>query len=386
MNCPVCQVAVPGSAAQCPLCGAALPNQTQNSPGEQPKPNRGWHKLVLIFLILLVATQLPRLHVRIVDAALKRAAARLTYLQYQMTSRWAGPPVIPRLSRGKVYLVPLGSPSLDLRDLAASYQQQLRLEVEVLPALALDRAVRNEQRGQLIAEELIALMGRNYPKLACDPDAVLIGITSQDMYVYTLDWDYAVNFHPNSRLAVISSARFDPQFDGQPPNSGLLAARTRKLLTKNIGMLHYGLGFSNDPFSIMGFTNRGGDELDGRRNHFVARDLMYRVNSSVSAEPNRSSGLGAETESGGGDPSLRILHPYLRSRHRPDWVMDTAYRVVRAAETDVDTFQADLRNGMFIMSTTDFYVPGRMPIKFSRAFLTPKTAIGCIWRRGFAFL
>jgi YD repeat-containing protein len=325
---------------------------------------------VLIFLILLVATRLPRPHLRFVDAALKRAAARLTYLQYQMANRRAGPPVIPRASRGKVYLVPLGSPSLDLRELAASYQQQLRLEVEVLPVLALDDTVRNEQRGQLIAEELIALMGRNHPKLVCDPNAVLIGVTDQDMYIFTLNWDYALNFHPNGRLGVISTARLDPQFAGQAPNPTLLAARTRKLLTKNIGMLHYGLGFSNDPFSIMAVTNRGGDELDGRRDYFVTRDLRYVVDRSAGDEPNTAAGPGPQIDNDSGDPSLLTLHPYSPSRHRPDWVLDTSYRRVGVEEADVDVFQVDLRYGMLVTSTTDFYVPGRMPIVFTRTYLS----------------
>jgi YD repeat-containing protein len=284
-------------------------------------------------------------------------------LQVQAGRQTAGAAVMPRPSRGKIYLLNLGKAGVDLNELAAGYRREFSLEVEVLPALPLDGTTRNPQRRQVIAEELLDRMKARYPELARDPDAALIGVTDQDMYIFTRDWDYAFNLRIEGHLAVISTARLK-EGDVSPQ---LLAERTRKLLTKNIGILHYGLDLSNDPLSVLAVPVDASG-LNRMRAHFVIGDLRYRLDRTETADAVNKSGR-QEMDIGAG---LLVLHPYADGRRRPDWAELSGYHTLRPRELDVDAFQTDM--GMFITTRTDFYVPGRVPIVFTRTIRTMEPA------------
>ncbi|MFB3093343.1 MAG: hypothetical protein ACE1ZN_02910, partial [Dehalococcoidia bacterium] len=49
--------------------------------------------------------------------------------------------------------------------------------------------------------------------------------------------------------AVVSTSRLNPKFFGISEGQGALYSRTRKLITKNLGLLYYGLPPSDDPES-----------------------------------------------------------------------------------------------------------------------------------------
>ena len=113
-------------------------------------------------------------------------------------------------SSGRVYLVPLG-PGVPLRELADHYRQTYKLNVIVLPELALgDPRVQDTTRFQLIADELLGYMVRKNPKPSSEPGAAVIGVAAQDMYIRGLTWDWAFGYREGDRFAVVSTARMDP--------------------------------------------------------------------------------------------------------------------------------------------------------------------------------
>ena len=64
------------------------------------------------------------------------------------------------------------------------------------------------------------------------------------------------------QVAVVSYARMNPVIFGNLPDDELLQSRLRKMVTKNVGIMCYGLPLSPDPRSVM-YGNIGGtDELD----------------------------------------------------------------------------------------------------------------------------
>ena len=95
------------------------------------------------------------------------------------------PSPVAAQSSGRVYLVPLGpGVPVPLRELADHYRQTYKLNVIVLPELALgDPRVQDTTRFQLIADELLGYMVRKNPKPSSEPGAAVIGVTVQDMYI-----------------------------------------------------------------------------------------------------------------------------------------------------------------------------------------------------------
>lgn len=171
--------------------------------------------------------------------------------------------------RQKVYFVPLGKfQSVDVKHLMIYYQNKFGLAIETLEKLEPEDKALDQDRKQYIAEELIALMQRGYPKLANDPSVVLIGIIEKDMYIRQYDWRFSFGFRQSGRFAVVSAARMDPVNLGQPSNINLLHERLRKMITKNLGILYYRLPQNNNPNNVLYGRILGIDELDAAGEDF----------------------------------------------------------------------------------------------------------------------
>lgn len=179
----------------------------------------------------------------------------------QQPARVEGPRQLQ--GRGRVYFVPLGNfPARRLEQLVAYYKDRYGLAIETVSAVPLGPGVADVERRQLIAEELVVLMRRGHGALADDPQAILIGFTSGDMYIQQYTWRFAFAFRADQSAAVVSSARMDPSNYGEPPDPELLQERLRKMVSKQIGILHFGLPQSGDRRSVMYGPILGRDDLD----------------------------------------------------------------------------------------------------------------------------
>lgn len=160
---------------------------------------------------------------------------------------------------GRIYFVPLGDfPPDKVQGLRTYYRQKYGLSIETLARLPLEASAFNTERQQLIAEEIVALMKRARPELVADPDAILIGLTGEDMYIDHYDWQFTFSWRQQGRYAVVSDARMSP---GRASEE-LSESRLRKMTTKNIGILYYRLAQSNDPRSVLYKGIDGLRELD----------------------------------------------------------------------------------------------------------------------------
>ncbi len=90
----------------------------------------------------------------------------------------------------------------------------------------------------------------------------MIGITEEDIYIRKSSWQFAFSYRAENRFAVVSSARMNPVNFDQPNDQALLHTRLRKMITKNIGILYFGLPQNNDPRSVLYRSILGVDELD----------------------------------------------------------------------------------------------------------------------------
>lgn len=170
--------------------------------------------------------------------------------------------IVPTHPPGRtVYLAPLGGfPTAELQGLADFYAVRYDLHVSILPPVAIPAGLEDPGRGQLAAEDLIGLLRATYSE-AADPNRVVIGVLEPDMYVRGIpEWHWAFSNRAQGHLAVVSTARMNAWgLFGE----GREATRLRKMVTRNIGVLYFGLPLSSDPHSVLYFEILGVADLDG---------------------------------------------------------------------------------------------------------------------------
>jgi predicted Zn-dependent protease len=164
----------------------------------------------------------------------------------------------------KLYFVPIGAtPTDQIYDLVEHYRAKFGIQATVLPAMKVDDDVLDTKRNQLVAEDLIQSMLRNYRNIAQDQSAVLIGITAQDMYPRGADWQFCFGWRtPKYRAAVVSTARMDLHYPDEPGFEATATKRLRKMVTKDIGTLYYGMPLNGNPKSVLYGRILGIQELD----------------------------------------------------------------------------------------------------------------------------
>lgn len=166
----------------------------------------------------------------------------------------------------RVCLAPLGKISPALVDnLVRYYRDQYGLTVTVLAPASIPADLEDSKRQQVAADKLIDYMGSLFPDAYSDPQAVLIGLTPIDVYDGTdphFRYVFGLKQTPSDPKAVVSSARMDPLFYSEPKDNALFATRTRKLMSKYIGLLYYRLHTSPDPASPMYAYIGGPNDVD----------------------------------------------------------------------------------------------------------------------------
>lgn len=171
-------------------------------------------------------------------------------------------PIVPTPLPGRtVTFLPLGSfPIADLERLTAYYQTRYGLEIDILPPIQVPAGLEDPNRKQLAAEDLINVIAIGIPE-ASDPDRVVIGFVTDDIYIRGRpDWRWAFGLRDEGHLGVVSTARM-----GAPPGlfSDLVeSARLRKMVTRDIGVLYFGLPLSTDPHSVLYRSVLGVGDLD----------------------------------------------------------------------------------------------------------------------------
>lgn len=202
-----------------------------------------------------------------------------------------GPALDPTDSRSEVgdpsphicdiYFVPLGPITFPSpRELTIYYRQKLGLTIQILSSVPIDPVVLDRVRRQVIGEELIALMKRNYPHLAKDSSVLLIGLTKSDMYIRGKDWRFAFAIRQEGRYVVASTYRMDPVNFGEFPDARLLATRLRKVITKQLGLYLYGLPQREVRTSVLFGPILSLGDLDGVSEDFDAEDLTQMAGKS----------------------------------------------------------------------------------------------------------
>ena len=164
----------------------------------------------------------------------------------------------------KLYLVPIGNAPLEeIRDLATHYHEKFGIQVEVLPAMKPGYRDLDNDRRQLIAERLVQTLLGAYSDYRTNKGDVLIGITADDIYPESQQWQFCFGWREQEQLAAVAStARMELRYPGEPSDGTSLRDRLRKVVTKDVGMLYYGKEASENPRSVLYSGIAGIQELD----------------------------------------------------------------------------------------------------------------------------
>ena len=276
--------------------------------------------------------------------------SRLTFVSDDGKNRVNLTPVrplnLPRVPAQHVYLVPIAlDPTLSLDWAPEYYKQKFGIEVTVLQPLPQDPKVSNPARRQFNAESCVDFVQERYPELARDPSAILIGITSHDIYIPALDWSYAQNMRSEGRFAVVSSARLHPPFLLEKTNPEWFTSRLQKLLTKNIAMLYFGLPMSSDYSSLLSGGVLSGLELDEMGGTIVGSEGRW--------DPFFESG----------SPAVTIYDTPGKS---PVW--RRKYAVSSLPDMNGQVFSVSLAVGLFVQRKTDFVFDDEPALQFARVY------------------
>jgi predicted Zn-dependent protease len=162
----------------------------------------------------------------------------------------------------KVYLVPLEAKPELLQSLRGYYQQELALDVEILASLQLTSATWNTQRRQVKAERIVELIYAKYRELGSHRPAIVIGVTGRDLYIENRPWVYAFSFRGSASLAIVSYARMDPLAYGGAADNAVVETRLRKMVTRNVGIMRFGIPLTAERHHLMYQDLLGLDDLD----------------------------------------------------------------------------------------------------------------------------
>jgi predicted Zn-dependent protease len=163
-----------------------------------------------------------------------------------------------------VYFVPVGNaPITQINDLVMHYQQKFDLKSEVLPGIVTSASIFDFNRQQLVAEDVIEGLKGHYSKYLRNDSTILIGVTNEDMYPRGQDWEFCFGWREaKSRIAVVSTARMNLHYIGEPIGATDSLTRMRKVITKDIGLMYYRKSPSHNPHSVLFDGILGIQELD----------------------------------------------------------------------------------------------------------------------------
>ena len=175
----------------------------------------------------------------------------------------------------ELYLVAIGDVPVDMTDRLVSYvQTRFQIPIRALPAFTFDGQMLDRQRSQVVADELIRAVRVQHAAVVKNPRTRVIAITPFDMYMLAMrdQWKFTFSLRSrDQRVAVVSYARMDPANLGGVSDATLLESRLRKMTSKNIGIIYYGLPTSQNPRSAMFGNILGIDDLDRMTEDFKPR-------------------------------------------------------------------------------------------------------------------
>jgi predicted Zn-dependent protease len=261
-----------------------------------------------------------------------------------------GPPAKPEQLQkaGSLYLVALGdAASDDVSELAGFLEKEVGIRVKTLSPISLPQEAYDGRRKEWVAEMLVQAMEAQYPDIEADPDARIVGVLEDDLYIRGFNWNFTYSYREGNKDSVIATVRLDPAFDHFPPNESIRMERLRKVAMKQVGLLYLGFEESSNPQSVDAIEGSI-DDIDRMGTVFLASDVAHRSNS---PDTEGSPCLTFSSANVAGLPLQKPISPCFE-----------------AADDGGNTqYQVDLARGTFQLVRTDLYRGGPVPLLLQRS-------------------
>lgn len=350
LTCPRCGSLLM-STGRCAYCNESFPVPPNASPGYKASIKKKIRWIVIVAHLVIIISALIFNRYRLLNGQHRSQAIRWSL-------RHIGPVARPDQLKGtgRIYLVQMGDHKdpYSLDDFAKWLHSKYALDVEVLPPVKIDKSAWNIKRKQYEAQALYGQIKSDFPSLAADPDAYLIGFTDADMYSIHQYWQSSFTQRDSERAAVISAdgmqeSLFERMSFHAKANEHF-HARLRRILLKDVALLYWHLPQNDDPTSLLHNT------LDP--------DLPTEDIFESDINPSLSSNGEAV-----GEPCVFFAYsPRQGMKPLPGRLIRSCADTLRPEDdTTIEKFELDLRLGLLIDLHTDFNLPDDIPIQFERA-------------------
>jgi len=151
----------------------------------------------------------------------------------------------------RICFAPMGKIDPDLvRDLVQYYEDDYGLKIGVLTPTRITEQLIDPARQQLDAATLGDLIGHIHIDEMASPNIVLIGLTPVDLYDETSSWRFVFGIRASYEepKGIVSTYRMHLGSRGLVDDD-VVFERAKKMITKYIGLLYYGLEERDDPHS-----------------------------------------------------------------------------------------------------------------------------------------
>jgi YD repeat-containing protein len=261
---------------------------------------------------------------------------------------------------GRVYLLPMDEDAaVMLGDFPGYFKARLGIDVTILPMLSLvDERLNvgapgaatapakvSAAAGQVSAEKVIDYMLREKPEILAELDSALIGVTSRDMTIESYGWRFATAYRRDGRFAIISTNRLHdvPWYAGENPD--VFPVRVRKVVLKNIALLHYPLDLSADPTSALAAGITSGADTDAMGENLLGESGAWQSSR---------------------DPAPPCVTITRGPGGRQAWRIDCNDRAPN--DSRYELFENYTQIPLFIQARTDLPFGGEYPLPFTRVY------------------
>ena len=261
VRCAWCSVVIAPHQERCPHCDRLrIDHATRRTPGGPPV-------LAIVWGVFVGALAVVGLGALVLFRLSSENASFLASHPVPDGDQWvgAGPAPIPAAdcpgTGQRVCLLAIGDPPPEgIEAIAERFTANYEITLTVLPPIEMAGLEResgelvDHERQQLYGDLLVEALKTIYPEVWLNPEVTLIALTQHDIYDSRnpdFDYLYSVRGLRPGRIVLVSNARMDDAAWSGEADDDLLMERTRKLIAREIGAVHYGLSFRNDPTSVM---------------------------------------------------------------------------------------------------------------------------------------
>lgn len=176
-----------------------------------------------------------------------------------------------------VYFVPIGNMSDKYKlELLTHFEKVFPLKFSFTPYLKARKKMIDPKTKQVFADKLLQYMDKDFGSYSENKKAIYIGITHIDMRPTKESDSPIITKNNGNKVAVVANRRMKPRNKETIHliNIDTVIANTRKMISRNIGMLLYGKSINNDPKSVLYGNITSLEVLDNIQEQSVFRDIL----------------------------------------------------------------------------------------------------------------